>query len=91
LHETSEVQERSTKVNRQNSSPKPVHGKDSRAKPSLFQGVKRLWAFEWGSEQQEAFDALNEYIQKLLTLASPQADQSLNLYVFVTHTAVSGA
>jgi hypothetical protein len=25
----------------------------------------------WGSSQQEAFDALKEYIQKLPTLASP--------------------
>jgi hypothetical protein len=48
-------------------------------------------AFEWGSEQQEAFDALKEYIQKLLTLASPQSDQPLILYVSATHTTVSRA
>jgi hypothetical protein len=48
-------------------------------------------AFEWGSEQQEPFDALKEYIQKLLTLASPQPDQLLILYVSATHTTVSGA
>jgi hypothetical protein len=47
--------------------------------------------FEWGPEPQEASDALKEYIQKLPTLASPQPDQPLILYVSATHTAISGA
>jgi hypothetical protein len=37
------------------------------------------------------FDALIEYIHKLSTLASPQPDQPLILYVSATHTVVSGA
>jgi hypothetical protein len=45
-------------------------------------------SFEWGPEQQEAFDALKEYIQKLPTLAGPQLDQPLILYIFVTHTSI---
>jgi hypothetical protein len=44
-----------------------------------------------GDRQQEAFDALKDHIQKLPTLASPQLDQPLILYVSTTHTAVSGA
>jgi hypothetical protein len=47
--------------------------------------------FEWGSEQQEAFDALKDYIQNLPMLASPQLNQPLILYVSATHTVVSGA
>jgi hypothetical protein len=47
--------------------------------------------FEWRTEQQKAFDALKEYIQKLPTIASPLPDQPLILYVSTTHTAVSGA
>jgi hypothetical protein len=47
--------------------------------------------FEWGSEQQEAFNALKEYIQKLPTLVSPQPDQPLIMYVSATHTVVSEA
>jgi hypothetical protein len=43
-----------------------------------------------GAEQQEAFDALKEYVQKLPMLASPQPDQPLILYVLATHTVVSG-
>jgi hypothetical protein len=56
----------------------------------FFKVLRGSGAFEWGSEQQEAFDALKEYIQKLLTLASPQSDQPLILYVSATHTTVSG-
>jgi hypothetical protein len=47
--------------------------------------------FEWRTEQQKAFDALKEYIQKLPTIASPLPDQPLILYVSTTHTAVCGA
>jgi hypothetical protein len=47
--------------------------------------------FEWGSEQQEAFSELKEYIQKLPTLVSPQSDQPLILYVSATNMVVSGA
>jgi hypothetical protein len=42
-----------------------------------------------GSEQQEAFDALKDYIQKLPMLASQQPDQPLILYVSATHTAIN--
>jgi hypothetical protein len=47
--------------------------------------------FECGPEQQEAFDALKDYIQNLPTIASPQPGQPLILYVSATHTVVSGA
>jgi hypothetical protein len=57
----------------------------------FFKVLRGSGAFEWGSKQQEAFDALKEYIQKLLTLVSPQLDQPLILYVSTTHTAVNGA
>jgi hypothetical protein len=42
-------------------------------------------------EQQETFEALKEYIQKLPTLASPQPDQPLIMYVSAMHTTVSRA
>jgi hypothetical protein len=68
-----------------------IHGKNSRTKPTLFKVLRCFGTFEWGPEQQEAFDALKEYIQNLPTLASPQPDQPLILYVSATHTVVSGA
>jgi hypothetical protein len=63
------------------------------AKRSLpfFKVLRGSSSFEWGSEQQEAFDALKDHIQKLPTLASPQPDQPLILYVSATHTSVSRA
>jgi hypothetical protein len=57
----------------------------------FFKVLRGSDTFEWGSEQQEAFDALNDYIQILPTLASPQPGWPLMLYVSTTHTAVSGA
>jgi hypothetical protein len=41
---------------------------------SFFKVFKGSDTFEWVSEQQEAFDALKEDIQKLPKLASPQPD-----------------
>jgi hypothetical protein len=57
----------------------------------FFKVLRGSDTFEWGSEQQEAFDALKDHIQKLPTLAGPQPDQPLILYVSATYTAVSGA
>jgi hypothetical protein len=57
----------------------------------FFKVLRGSRTFEWGSEQQEAFDALKDYIQSLPTLASPQPARPLILYIFTTHTAVSGA
>jgi hypothetical protein len=57
----------------------------------FFKVLRGSDTFEWGSEQQEAFEALKEYIQRLPTLVSPQPDQPLILYVSMTHIAVSGA
>jgi hypothetical protein len=57
----------------------------------FFKVLRGSGTLEWGSEQQEAFDELKEYIQKLPTFVSPQSDQPLILYVSATHTVVSGA
>jgi hypothetical protein len=57
----------------------------------FFKVLKGSDKFEWGIEQQEAFDALKDHIQKLPTLTSSQSDQPLILYVSATHTTVSRA
>jgi hypothetical protein len=57
----------------------------------FFKELRGSGTFERGPEQHEAFDTLKEYIQKLPTLASPQPDQPLILYISTTHTAISGA
>jgi hypothetical protein len=57
----------------------------------FFKALSGSGTFEWGPKQQEAFNALKEYIQKLPTLASPQPDRPLILYILATHTAVIGA
>jgi hypothetical protein len=57
----------------------------------FFKILRGSSTFQWRPEQQEAFEALKEYIQKLPTLASPHPDHPLIMYVLTTHTAVSGA
>jgi hypothetical protein len=37
----------------------------------FFEVLRGSGSFEWGSKQQEAFDALKDHIQKLHTLSSP--------------------
>jgi hypothetical protein len=57
----------------------------------FFAVLRGTRSFQWGPEQQIAFDALKDHIHKLPTLASSQPDQPLILYISTTHTAVSGA
>jgi hypothetical protein len=57
----------------------------------FFVVLKGSRSFQWGLEQQATFDALKDHLQKLPTLASPQLDQPLILYVSATHRVVSGA
>jgi hypothetical protein len=57
----------------------------------FFKVLRGSGTFEWGLEQQEAFNALKKCIQKLPTLANPQLDQPLIMYVSAMHTIVSGA
>jgi hypothetical protein len=60
-----------------------VYGQASRAKLTIFHSTQRLRNFQWGPEQQAAFDALKDHIPKLHT--------EVILCVSATHTAVSGA
>jgi hypothetical protein len=55
---------------------------------SVLRGSAKV---EWGPEQQKAFDDLRQYLQHLPTLSSPEQGQPLILYVFATHSVVSGA
>jgi hypothetical protein len=57
----------------------------------FFKVLKVSNSFQWGLEQQAAFDALKDHLQKLSTLAIPQPDQPLILYISATHTVVSEA
>jgi hypothetical protein len=57
----------------------------------FFKVLRGSDTFEWGTEQQEAFEGLKEYIQKLPTIASPLPDHPLILYILTTHITVSGA
>jgi hypothetical protein len=55
---------------------------------SVLRGSAKV---EWGPEQQKAFDDLRQYLQHLPTLSSPEQGQPLILYIFATHSVVSGA
>jgi hypothetical protein len=57
----------------------------------FFKVLRSSDSFEWGLEQQEAFEALKDHIQKFPTLASLQPDQPLILYVSARYALVSGA
>jgi hypothetical protein len=44
-----------------------------------------------GVEKQKAFEDLKLYLKRLLTLSSLEQGQPLILYVFATHSVISGA
>jgi hypothetical protein len=46
---------------------------------------------EWCLEQQEAFDDLKSYLEKVPTLSSPEQGRPLILYVSAMHSTFSGA
>jgi hypothetical protein len=45
--------------------------------------------FEWGLEQQQAFDDLKKYLTKLTTLSKPSPSATLLLYLVASPTTVS--
>jgi hypothetical protein len=55
---------------------------------SMLWGTAKV---EWRPEQQKAFNDLKQYLQHLPMLSSPEQGQSPILYVFATHSVVSGA
>jgi hypothetical protein len=56
----------------------------------FFKVLRGSGTFEWGSKQQEAFNA-KKRLQNLPTLESLQPGRPLIMYVLATHTIVSGA
>jgi len=44
--------------------------------------------FEWGHEQQQAFDELKQYLTKLTTLSKPSPSATLMLYLAASPTIV---
>lgn len=45
--------------------------------------------FDWGPEQQRAFDDLKQYLTKLTTLSRPSLGEVLLLYLATSPTTVS--
>jgi hypothetical protein len=46
---------------------------------------------DWGTQQQQAFNDLKNYLEHLPTLSSPEQEHPLILYISATHSAVPGA
>jgi hypothetical protein len=55
----------------------------------LFRTLRSLDHFEWGPEQQQAFDELKTYLTKLTTLSKPSPSATLLLYLAASPTTVS--
>jgi len=55
----------------------------------FFRILQSLDHFEWGHEQQQAFDELKQYLTKLTTLSKPSPSATLMLYLAASPTTVS--
>jgi hypothetical protein len=55
----------------------------------LFEVLKLVKVFQWGSAQQKAFKELNQYLIDLTTLTPPTPGAPLLLYVAASHSVVS--
>jgi hypothetical protein len=57
----------------------------------FFKVLKSVKVFQWGPDQQKAFEDLKQYLIQLTTLTPPSSGASLLLYVAASHAAVSVA
>jgi hypothetical protein len=58
---------------------------------SFFEVLKLAKVFQWGPNQQKAFEELKQYLIELTTLTSPSSGVPLLLFVATSHAAVSAA
>jgi hypothetical protein len=57
----------------------------------FFEVLKSAEVFQWGPNQQKAFEELKQYLIELTTLTPPLSEAPLLLYVASSHAAVSAA
>jgi hypothetical protein len=57
----------------------------------LFKVIKSVEVFQWGPDQQKAFEDLKQYLIQLTTLTPPSSRALLLLYIATSHAAVSAA
>jgi hypothetical protein len=57
----------------------------------FFEVLKSAEVFQWGSNQQKAFEELKQYLIELTALTPPSLGTPLMLYVAASHAAVSAA
>jgi hypothetical protein len=55
----------------------------------FFEVLKSVEVFQWGPDQQKAFEDLKQYHIQLITLTPPSSGAPLLLYVAASHAAVS--
>jgi hypothetical protein len=57
----------------------------------FFRTLRSSGSFEWGTEQQQAFEDLKAYLTKLTTLSKPLPIATLLLYIAASLTTISAA
>jgi hypothetical protein len=57
----------------------------------FFEVLKSTEVFQWGPDQQKAFEDLKQYLIQLTTLTPPSSGAPLLLYVAASHAAVNAA
>ena len=55
----------------------------------FFRTLRSLDHFEWGPQQQQAFDDLKAYLTKLTALSKPSPSATLLLYLAASPTTIS--
>ena len=70
-----------------------TQGRGGHAKKSLpsFKVLKSSKNFQWGPEQDKAFEDLKQYLENLAVMTSPSPEAELLLYITTSSSAVSAA
>jgi hypothetical protein len=55
----------------------------------FFKVLRANSAFQWGPEQQQAFDDLKKYLEDAAVMTKPSPKAELLLYIAATDTAIS--
>jgi hypothetical protein len=82
VHESSQNSKGGLEASRQIGFAEQVHIEVCGTKPSIFfKALKGSGTFQWGPEQQPAFEDLKMYIETLAVMSSPLLKAELLLYI----------
>jgi hypothetical protein len=91
LNGATEVKEGCPKIDKEAGIIEQIISRSAQRNLPFLEVLKSAEVFQWGLNQQKAFEELKQYLIELTTLTPPSSGTPLLLYVVASHAAVSVA